>query len=61
MTNGKLRLGIILTVTGTVALAVHFLVPGEHGNISPDTQFLVGLALVVVGAPFLVAGVRSFR
>lgn len=50
-----LRLGIIFTATGTVALAVH----GIHGRLPLWGTLALGIGLVVIGLPILVVGVRA--
>jgi hypothetical protein len=55
-----LRLGIIFTVTGLLALGL--LALGRHahtryGHLSPRATLIVGIALVVVGLPLLAVGV----
>jgi hypothetical protein len=57
---GMLRLGIIFTVTGLLALGL--LALGRHahtnyGHLSPRATLIVGTVLVVVGLPLLVVGV----
>ena len=54
----RLRLGIILAVTGIIVLAHHVLMPAGDGRLSPDTEFLIGIVFVVVGIPVLIAGAR---
>ena len=55
-----LRLGIIFTVTGLLALGL--LALGRHahanyGHLSPRATLIVGIVLAVVGLPLLVVGV----
>jgi hypothetical protein len=52
-----LRLGIILTVTGVIALAHAVLT--ANGHLSSSADFIIGIVLIVVGLPLLVVGVRK--
>jgi hypothetical protein len=52
---GMLRLGIVFTVTGLLALGRHR--HTNYGHLSPRATLIVGIALVVVGLPLLVVGV----
>jgi hypothetical protein len=52
-----LRLGIILTVTGIIALA-HVLLSTSH-HLGTRPTFIIALVLVVCGLPFLIAALRS--
>jgi len=51
--NNKLRLGIILPVTGIIALA-HALLSSST-RLGTEPTFVIGIVLVVLGLPFLVA------
>jgi len=51
-----LRLGIIFTVTGVISLG--HAVFTSNGHLPSRTDFIIGVVLVVVGVPLLVAGVR---
>jgi hypothetical protein len=51
-----LRLGIIFTVTGLISLAHAVLT--SNGHLPPRADFIIGVVLVVVGVPLLVAGMR---
>ena len=53
----NLRVGIILMVTGIIALA-HVLLSTSH-HLGTRPAFIIGIVLVVVGVPFLVAALRS--
>jgi uncharacterized membrane protein HdeD (DUF308 family) len=55
--TNNLRLGIILTVTGIIALAHALLSTSTHLGTRPT--FIIGLVLVVLGLPFLVTALRS--
>ena len=55
--TNNLRLGIILVVTGIIALA-HALLSTSH-YLGTRPAFIIGIVLVVLGLPFLVAAVRS--
>lgn len=48
-----LRLGIILTVTGILALAHYFL--GNRGLLPRGAELIIAIALIVLGVPLLVA------
>jgi uncharacterized membrane protein HdeD (DUF308 family) len=52
-----LRVGIILTVTGVIAVAHALLSTSSHLGTRP--AFIIGIVLVVLGLPFLVAALRS--
>jgi uncharacterized membrane protein YidH (DUF202 family) len=54
-----LRVGIIFAVTGIVVL-VHFGAVGG-GRLSPGAELAIGLVLVIVGVPLVVAGMWSRR
>jgi len=49
--------GIILGVTGIIALAHALLSSSNHLGTRPT--FVIGIALVVLGLPFLAAALRS--
>ncbi len=51
--------GIILTVTGIVALAHYFLAPLGTGHLPRRTELLVAIVLVVLGIPVFVVGALS--
>ena len=55
--NDNLRLGIILMVTGIIALAHALLSSSNHLGSRPT--FVIGIVLVVLGLPFLVNALRS--
>ena len=55
--TNNLRLGIILMVTGIIALAHALLSTSTHLGTRPT--FIIGLVLVVLGLPFLVTALRS--
>ena len=55
--NNHLRVGIILVVTGIIALAHALLSTSPLLGTRP--AFIIGIVLVVLGLPFLVAAVRS--
>jgi type IV secretory pathway VirB2 component (pilin) len=56
--TNNLRLGIILTVTGIIALAHALLSTSNHLGARPT--FVIGIVLVVLGLPFLVTALRSY-
>lgn len=53
----NLRLGIILTVTGIIALA-HAVLSSSH-HLGTQPTFILAIVLVVCGLPFLIAALRS--
>ena len=55
--TNNLRLGIIFMVTGIIALAHALLSSSSHLGTRPT--FIVGIALVVLGLPFLLTALRS--
>ena len=55
--TNNLRVGIILMVTGIIALAHALLSTSTHLGTRPT--FIIGIVLAVVGLPFLVAALRS--
>jgi hypothetical protein len=55
--TNNLRLGLILAVTGVVAVA-HALLATSH-HLGTQSTFIIGVVLVVLGLPFLVAAHRS--
>ena len=55
--TNNLRLAIILMVTGIIALAHALLSSSTHLGTRPT--FIIGIVLVVLGLPFLVAALRS--
>ena len=55
--TNNLRLGIILMVTGIIALAHALLSTSTHLGTRPT--FIIGIVLVVLGLPFLVTALRS--
>ena len=55
----NLRLGIILPVTGIIALA-HALLGSSH-HFGTQATSIIGIVLVVVGLPFLVRALRYPR
>jgi hypothetical protein len=59
--NGDLRPGIILTVTGVLALGHYFLVTRGtvSGHLSPTGELIAAIILLVLGIPLLVIGVMS--
>jgi uncharacterized membrane protein HdeD (DUF308 family) len=54
--SNNLRLGIILMVTGIIAVAHALLSTSHHLGTRPT--FIIGIVLVVLGLPFLVAVLR---
>ena len=54
--TNNLRLGIILAVTGIIALAHALLSTSHHLGTRPT--FIIGIVLVVLGLPFLLAALR---
>ncbi|MCV2394729.1 hypothetical protein OEB99_10460 [Actinotalea sp. M2MS4P-6] len=54
--NAYLRLGIILTVTGVIALIHRFAVTTTR--LPPGVELAVAIVLIVVGLPLLVRGTR---
>ena len=54
--TNNLRLGIILTVTGIIALAHALLSTSHHLGTRPT--FIIGIVLVGLGLPFLLAALR---
>jgi hypothetical protein len=57
--TNNLRLGIILSVTGIIALA-HALLGTSH-HLGTQATFIIGVVLVVVGLPFLIITLRYPR
>lgn len=57
--TNNLRLGIIFSVTGTIALA-HALLGTSH-HLGTQATFIIGVVFVVVGLPFLITTLRSPR
>jgi hypothetical protein len=59
--GGDLRPGIILTVTGVLALAHYFLVRRGtiSGRMSPTGELIAAIILLVLGIPLLVIGVLA--
>ncbi len=55
--TNNLRLGIILTATGIIALA-HAL-PSTSHHLGTRPAFMVGIVLVVLGLPFLIVALRT--
>ena len=55
--TNNLRVGTILTVTGIIALVHALLTSSTHLGTAPT--FFIGIALIAVGAPFLVLALRS--
>ena len=55
--TNNLRLGIILMATGIIAVAHALLSSSTHLGTRPT--FIIGIVLVVLGLPFLVAALRS--
>jgi hypothetical protein len=51
-----LRLDIILTLSGLIAVGHYALT--SNGHLSPQTTLIIGVALVVIGVPLIVAGAR---
>jgi hypothetical protein len=54
--TNKLRIGIILTVTGIIALAHALLTDSTHLGTAPTLY--IGIALIAVGVPFIVLAPR---
>lgn len=56
--GGALRPGIILTITGIIALAHYFLVRRGpvSGRLPPAGELLAAIVLLVLGIPLLVIG-----
>lgn len=54
--TNNLRLGIIFTVTGIIALAHALLSTSHHLGTRPT--FIIGIVLVLLGLPFLLAALR---
>ena len=50
-----LRLGIIFTITGLIALGRFAFT--SNGHLSPQATLIIGIVLVVVGLPLLAVGV----
>ena len=57
--TNNLRLGLILTATGIIAVAHALLTSGSH--FGTQATYIIGGVLVVVGLPFLVTALRSRR
>ena len=55
--TNNLRLGIILVVTGIIALAHALLSTSNHLGTRPT--LIIGIVLIVIGLPFLVTALRS--
>ena len=55
--TNNLRLGLILMVTGIIALA-HALFSSSH-HLGTRPTFIIAIVLVVLGLPLLVAALRS--
>lgn len=55
--TNKLRIGIICLVTGIIALAHALLSSSTHLGTAPTLY--IGIALVAVGAPFLILALRA--
>jgi hypothetical protein len=55
--RNHLRLGIIFTVTGAISLG--HAVFTTNGQLPSGVDFVIGIALIVVGVPLLVTGVRK--
>jgi len=55
--TNNLRVGIILVVTGIIALARAVLSTSHHLGTRP--AFIIGIGLVVLGLPFLVTALRT--
>ena len=49
-----LRIGIIFTVTGVIALAIGLLRGKGNLNLSRRATLIIGIVLLVVGLPLLV-------
>ena len=54
-----LRPGIILTVTGIIALVIVLLPSRPNKTLLPRTGAIIAIALLVVGIPLLVVGALS--
>ncbi len=54
-----LRPGLILTVTGIIALVVVLLPSRPNRTLSRRTGVIIGIALLVLGIPLLVVGALS--
>jgi hypothetical protein len=54
-----LRPGIILTVTGIIAMVVVLLPSRPNRTLSRRTGVIIGIVLLVVGIPLLVVGILS--
>ncbi len=50
-----LTLGIILTVTGVIALVLEV---AGLSHLGPRATYVIAIALIVVGLPLLIAGLR---
>ena len=57
--TNNLRVGIILVLSGVIAIA-HALLSNSH-HLGTRPTFVIGIVLVVLGLPFLVAALRSHR
>ena len=55
--TNDLRLGIILALTGIIALA-HVLLSSRH-HLATRPTFIIGIVLIVLALPFLAAALRS--
>jgi predicted ABC-type sugar transport system permease subunit len=54
--GSNLRLGIILTATGIIAIAAALLRPTHH--LSPPVAITIGVVLLVAGIPFLLRALQ---
>lgn len=52
-----LRLGIILTVTGILAIGHYF--SGNGGPLPKGADLIIGIVFIVLGVPLLVVAVRT--
>jgi hypothetical protein len=57
--TNNLRRGIILPLTGIIALARALL--GTSHHLGTQATFIIGVVFVVVGLPFLITTLRSPR
>jgi uncharacterized membrane protein HdeD (DUF308 family) len=57
--TNNLRVGIILMVTGIIALA-HVLLSTSH-HLGTRPTFIIGIVLVALGLPFLLATLRRSK
>ena len=58
-TTNYLRLGIIFTVTGILALAHYWLI--GNGILPRGSDLIIGIVLIVLGVPLLMIAVRRYR